>query len=187
MNRELIFILGGARAGKSAYAENLARERGGDDVLYIATAEGLDDEMRARIIKHRNSRPSAWRTLEAPSLLDAPLAEATGGVSVVVLDCLTLLVSNALLACGGGEFLPGGDGVQVHEAQVGAEVTRLVDAYAEGSATWIVVGNEVGLGIVPDNPVARAYRDALGRANQRVAAAADRVILLVAGLPLQLK
>jgi len=182
VSRRLVLVLGGARGGKSTYAERLAAELGGDDVLFVATAEALDDEMRARIAKHQEARPADWRTLEAPSLVDSSLADAARDVRVVVVDCLTLLVSNALLA--GAEPEPES---ALAEARVEAEIDALLVAYEQSQAAWVVVSNEVGLGLVPDNPLGRTYRDALGRANQRVAAAADEVLFLVAGLPLQLK
>ena len=181
MNPQLILILGGARSGKSTHAEKLALELGGRDVLYVATAQAFDDEMRARIAAHRAERPAGWRTLEAPSLIAAPLAEAVGPARVVLLDCLTLLASNAMLALGDEPT------ARPAEAAVDAEVSALLSAYHAGSATWIVVSNEVGLGLVPPYPLGRAYRDALGRANQRLAAAADRVLFMVAGLPLTVK
>jgi len=181
MPKELILILGGARSGKSTHAEKLALELGGPDVLYIATAQAFDDEMRARIAAHRAQRPAGWRTLESPSLISAPLAEAIGPARVVLLDCLTLLASNAVLALGDEPT------ARTAEAAVDAEVAALLAAYRAGGATWIVVSNEVGLGLVPPYPLGRAYRDALGRANQRLAAAADRVLFMVAGLPLTVK
>ena len=190
MSKELILILGGARGGKSTYAEELAHELGGDDVVFVATAQALDEEMKSRIAKHQAARPAAWRTLEAPSLVAPPLDDALFVARVVVLDCLTLLTSNALLATGGFAEASGlSDQARDAEAEarVEAEVSALLEAYERGSATWIVVSNEVGLGLVPDNVLGRAYRDALGRANQRVAAAADRVLFLIAGLPLRLK
>jgi adenosylcobinamide kinase/adenosylcobinamide-phosphate guanylyltransferase len=181
--KELIFVLGGARGGKSTYAERLAAERGGGDVLFVATAQALDDEMRERIAAHQAARPQGWRTLEAPSLASAPLVEAAAGAGAVLVDCLTLLASNALLS--------GGDAAAICEreaqAKVEVEVDALLSAYAESDCPWIVVSNEVGLGIVPENPLARMYRDVLGRANQRVAEAADTVWFLVAGLPQRLK
>lgn len=179
--KELILILGGARSGKSSYAEKLALELGGPDVLYIATAQAFDDEMRDRIAAHQAARPAGWRTLEAPSLIAASVADAIGGARVVLLDCVTLLASNALLAL--GEEPP----AQAAEAAVDAEISALLATYRASNATWIVVSNEVGLGLVPPYPLGRAYRDALGRANQRLAAAADRVLFMVAGLPLQIK
>lgn len=180
-DKELVLILGGARSGKSAYAERLARARGGT-VLFVATATAGDEEMARRIAAHRAARPAEWRTIEAPVAVADQLGTSAGSVpaATVLLDCLTLLVSNLLLA---------------HEAAGEVEVARRVDAeidalvgrFGEGAASWIVVSNEVGLGLVPPYPLGRLYRDLLGRANQRVAARADRVYLMVAGLPLEIK
>jgi adenosylcobinamide kinase / adenosylcobinamide-phosphate guanylyltransferase len=177
MGKQLIFILGGARSGKSAYAQRLAEKLGGSNVVYVATAEAGDDEMRARIAAHRAKRPAGWRTMEAPQLTGLDLA---GNARVVLLDCVTLLVSNAVIAA--GDEVDG----STAEAAAGGEVDALLAAYTEGSATWIAISNEVGMGLVPPYPLGRLYRDALGRANQRIAAAADRVFLLVAGLPWKL-
>lgn len=191
MNKELILILGGARAGKTTHAEELAYQLGGDDVLYVATAEARDEEMQTRIAKHRAARPAAWRTLETPSLLIADLDSSSALARVVVVDCLTLLASNALLRSGRLEDEQGEvASVQTEaesEAEVEAEVSALLAAYGRGRASWIVISNEVGLGLVPDSPLGRVYRDALGRANQRLAAVADHVLFLMAGLPLRLK
>jgi len=181
MAKELVLILGGARSGKSRHALNLALALGGSDVLYLATAQASDDEMRARIAAHRAERPAAWRTLEVLLLTDVPLAEAVGSARVVLLDCMTLLASNAILALGGEPSLPAA------EAAVDREVSALLAAYRAGQATWIVVSNEVGMGLVPPYLLGRVYRDALGRANQRLAAASDRVLLMIAGLPLIVK
>ncbi|HNR97475.1 MAG TPA: bifunctional adenosylcobinamide kinase/adenosylcobinamide-phosphate guanylyltransferase [Anaerolineae bacterium] len=178
---QLILILGGARSGKSSYAEKLALELGGADVLYIATSQVLDEEMRQRVAVHRSQRPAGWRTLEAPLLTGATLDEAVRSARVVLVDCLTLLASNAILAL--GEEPPAREA----EAAVESEVSALLAAQRGGRATWIIVSNEVGLGLVPPYPLGRVYRDALGRANQRLAAAADQVLLMVAGLPLYLK
>jgi adenosylcobinamide kinase/adenosylcobinamide-phosphate guanylyltransferase len=181
MKAKLIVVLGGARGGKSSYAQRMAEELGGPDVLYIATAEALDDEMKTRIAVHRADRPREWRTLEAPSLLSAPLAERTKGARVVLVDCMTMLASNAMLSVD-AEAHP-----DQAEAAVEGEVDALLTAVAASEATWIVVTNEVGLGLVPPNPLGRLYRDGLGRANQTLATAADEAILMVAGLPLRLK
>jgi adenosylcobinamide kinase/adenosylcobinamide-phosphate guanylyltransferase len=181
MTKQLILILGGARSGKSSYAQKLGLELGGPDVLYVATAQAFDDETRARISAHQAERPTGWRTLEALSLISAPLAQAIGARRVVLLDCLTLLASNAILALGEEPT------ARAAEAAVDGEVSALLTAYRAGTAVWIVVSNEVGLGLVPPYPLGRAYRDALGRANQRLAAVADRVLFMVAGLPLTVK
>jgi adenosylcobinamide kinase/adenosylcobinamide-phosphate guanylyltransferase len=178
---ELIMILGGARSGKSRHAETLAQELGGGSVLYVATAEALDEEMRARVRAHQASRPAGWRTLEAPLEAGRRAAAEAKGASVVLVDCLTMLASNALFAV--GEDAP----QEKVEAAVLAEVSGLIDGARGGEATWIVVSNEVGLGLVPPYPLGRLYRDALGRANQRLAAQADRVLFMVAGLAMRLK
>jgi adenosylcobinamide kinase/adenosylcobinamide-phosphate guanylyltransferase len=180
--KELILVLGGARSGKSSYAEKLAAEiSGGRGVLYVATAEAWDDEMRARIAKHRADRPAGWRTVEAPRDAGRAAAAALAGEPVVLLDCMTLLTSNVVIA------LPEGATAQEAEAAALAEAQGILDAFRAHDATWIVVSNEVGLGIVPAYPLGRLYRDALGRVNQKLAAEADRVVLMVAGLPMRLK
>ena len=180
MSKTLTLILGGARSGKSTHAQQLARERGGDDVLFVATAQALDDEMAARIAAHRAGRPAAWRTLEAPRHVGEAILQA-GPCAVVLVDCLTLLVSNAVLV------LPESASAAEAEAAALAEVEELIAAYRHGTASWIVISNEVGLGLVPPYPVGRAYRDALGRANQRLSAEADEVLFMVAGIPMKVK
>ena len=183
----LTLVLGGARSGKSTYAEALAGQLG-ERVLYVATAEPLDGEMQARVVAHQARRPQAWTTLEAP--LDAAAAlrgtSESAGVEVVLLDCLTLLVSNILLAAAASEDLPEPDATEVR-SRVEAEIDALLAAYRELGMHLVIVSNEVGLGLVPPYPLGRTYRDCLGWANQALAQAADRVILMVAGLPLDLK
>ena len=164
----LTLITGGARGGKSAQAEILVRAIGGQ-VVYVATAEAGDDEMRARIVAHKAARPASWRTIEEP--LHPSWRLPADEASTVLLDCLTLLVSNLLLA---GE-------------PIRQEIEALLAWQRVSAATLVVVSNEVGWGIVPDNPLARRYQDELGWANQQVAAAADRVILMVAGIPVHIK
>lgn len=179
MGKQLMLILGGARSGKSAYAERLASEAGGR-VLYVATAQAWDAEMAARIARHRAERPGQWETLEAPSQVGRAIAVAPPA-DVVLLDCLTLLASNVIVA------LPDPPDVTTAEEALRQEVDALLAAYVASSASWILVSNEVGLGIVPAYPLGRVYRDVLGRANQRMAAAADRVLFMVAGLPMIVK
>lgn len=157
---KLTLILGGARSGKSDYGERLAQELA-DDVLFIATAQAFDDDMRDRITRHRAQRPGHWRTVEAPTGVGAV---ANGDEAVVVVDCMTLLVSNVLLSHENlDEDAIGGD--------VSAEIDAILTKVANEDRHWIVISNEVGLGIVPDNRMARVYRDVLGRANQRLAKA----------------
>jgi adenosylcobinamide kinase/adenosylcobinamide-phosphate guanylyltransferase len=176
----ITLIMGGARSGKSSYAERLAAQLG-QDVLYIATAQAGDGEMAARIKNHRRSRPAHWRTLEAPLAVGAALAQLEPPPpQVLLLDCLTLLVSNLVLKLE-QEPLPA-----VEQAAL-AEVDALVAAQRQLDVPLLVVSNEVGLGLVPPYPLGRVYRDVLGRANQHLAAQAARVLFMVAGLPLTVK
>jgi adenosylcobinamide kinase/adenosylcobinamide-phosphate guanylyltransferase len=177
---KLILILGGARSGKSTFAQGLAGELGGERVLYVATAEAEDEEMRRRIERHRRERPAGWGTLEARRNVGQAIQEGYGDAKAVLVDCLTVLVSNRLLAFEDA-FAP-----EV-EAAVMTEVEELAACAQIVPGSFIVVSNEVGMGVVPPYPLGRAYRDLLGKANQVLARRADEVYLLVAGLPLTLK
>ena len=179
MTTSLTLILGGARSGKSDYAEKLAATQG-HQVLYIATAEAGDQEMIDRIAAHRRARPSHWQTLEAPRRVGLALEGLADKPAVWLLDCLTLLVSNIILAM---EQEP----PPTIEAAVQAELESILAAQASLAAALIVVSNEVGLGLVPPYALGRLYRDILGRANQRLATRADQVIFMVAGLPMTVK
>ena len=177
----LLLVLGGARSGKSAYAQQVAQELGGSRVLFAATAQAWDEEMTQRIAQHRQERPTAWRTLEAPHNVGQAIARELDDATVVLIDCLTLLVSNAILR------LSESPDPAAAAAAVQAEITALLQACQGSTATYIVVSNEVGLGLVPDNPLGRLYRDLLGRANQTLAAQAEAVYFMVAGLPVEVK
>jgi adenosylcobinamide kinase/adenosylcobinamide-phosphate guanylyltransferase len=166
--REL--ILGGARSGKSTLAEARAEAADGE-VFYIATAEAQDDEMAARIDAHRARRPDAWHTIEASHALTTALLEAAAPGRLVIVDCLTLWLSNRL---GAG-------------ADIAADQATLLAALKDVPGEVVLVSNEVGQGIVPENAMARTFRDAAGRLNQAVAAACERVTYVVAGQPLTLK
>ncbi len=168
-DREITLVLGGARSGKSRHAESLVAALP-PPWIYVATAEPLDDEMAARIAAHRAWRGAGWTVIEAPRDLAGAIAGAPAG-STVLVDCLTLWLSNLMLA----------------DADVAAETDRLDAALAQASGPVVLVSNEVGLAIVPDNALARRFRDAQGVLNQRIAARADRVVLMVAGLPLVAK
>ncbi|WP_420348504.1 bifunctional adenosylcobinamide kinase/adenosylcobinamide-phosphate guanylyltransferase [Pelagibius sp.] len=163
-------VLGGARSGKSRYAENLVESRPGPWV-YLATATAGDAEMAARIAEHQRRRGGNWQTREAPLDLVAALRAAAKPESTVLVDCLTLWLSNILLA-----------DLDVHD-----ECEKLVAALAELDGPVVFVSNEVGLGIVPENALARRFRDAAGRLNQAMAAAAQSVVFVAAGLPLVMK
>lgn len=180
MTHRLTLILGGARSGKSTYAEQLARDRQ-TAVLYVATAEAGDDEMAARIAQHRAQRPAHWITLEAPRSLGQAIRSSGLSAPVVLIDCLTLLANNLIVP------LPEPIAAEDVERVMNAEIDELLAAYAASEAEWIIVSNEVGLGLVPPYPLGRVYRDELGKANQRIAAAADEVVFMVAGLPLKVK
>ena len=164
----IVYVTGGARSGKSRFAEAWAAKQSAP-VTYLATAQAFDDEMRERIERHRIDRPAHWPTLEEPLNVPQTLADLNG---VILLDCLSLWISNLLLA-------------DLDDTAILERVDALL-AQAN-SKTLILVSNEVGSGIVPDNALARRYRDLLGWANQRAAAAANEVYLLVSGLPLRLK
>jgi adenosyl cobinamide kinase/adenosyl cobinamide phosphate guanylyltransferase len=165
----ITLVLGGARSGKSRYAEGVVADLRAPQAVYIATAEAGDAEMRARIAEHRARRGAGWITIEAPLDLAGALDEAGGRPALI--DCLTLWVSNLMQG----------------SRDVGAEGERLTGALAQARAPVVLVSNEVGLGIVPENALARAFRDHAGRLNQRIAQAADRVVFIAAGLPLILK
>jgi adenosylcobinamide kinase/adenosylcobinamide-phosphate guanylyltransferase len=180
----LTLLLGGVRSGKSARALALAEPRltAGGRALFVATAQAFDDEMARRIAAHRAERSGTWHTLESPLDLPADLVRtlvAEPRYAVVLIDCLTLWVSNVLLSLGDDDDA---------EAIVGDRTRALLSARTvKPDVPWVVVSNEVGLGVVPPTPLGRRYRDALGRANQLVAAAADDVTLMVAGLELAIK
>ena len=166
----LTLVLGGARSGKSAYAESLVA---GPGAVYVATAQAIDDEMRDRIDRHRTRRREEWKTVEAPldlsGALEAHARTASG--SGVLVDCLTVWLGNLMHA-----------GLAIDQ-----EVRALLESLVVPAVPVVLVANEVGLGIVPENAMARAFRDHAGRLNQALAARADRVVLVTAGIPLVLK
>ena len=180
MTAELILITGGARSGKSRFAERLAMQ--GKRVLFVATAEALDDDMARRIAAHRSSRPAEWDTLEEPRSLPEAIRRKTAGTTsaydTIIVDCLTIWVSNLLLHREGNADA---------EARILEAAEKLLDVRKSSDARWIVVTNEVGLGIVPSSSLGRTYRDTLGRVNSLVASRADKVYLMAAGLALDLK
>jgi adenosylcobinamide kinase/adenosylcobinamide-phosphate guanylyltransferase len=165
----LTLVLGGARSGKSRHAEALVTATPAP-WMYVATAEPFDDEMKARIAEHRSRRGEKWRTIEAPLDLAGAIERAPAGATVLV-DCLTLWLNNLMY----------------NNRDIDAETARLEAALAAPPGPVVLVSNEVGSGIVPDNAEARRFRDLQGRLNQRIAARADHVVLLVAGLPMVVK
>ena len=164
-------VLGGARSGKSAFAEMLVREGGGRQCVYVATAEPVDAEMAGRIEAHRARRGEGWRTVEAPVALAEAIRRESAPRTCLLVDCLTVWLGNLMH----------------HGHDVDAAREALLASLAAASGPVVLVANEVGLGIVPDNAMARAFRDHAGRLNQAVAKAAGRVYFVAAGLPVSLK
>ncbi len=170
---KIIFIIGGARSGKSSYALAAAKRYTGR-VAFIATAEAGDAEMKERIRRHRKQRPAHWRTFEEPRDVQGVITDIGSRFSCVVVDCLTLLVSNLLLA-------------GYSDSRITKKIKAVVAGLKGLHGDSIVISNEVGLGIVPDNTLGRRFRDIAGSVNQIVAAEADEVILMTAGIPLRIK
>ena len=177
MAKQIILLLGGARSGKSHYAQQLAGELG-RKVLFVATGEGLDEEMEARIAEHRKVRPQNWRTLEIPTGVGKKIEKQISDADVVIIDCITLLISN---------LLRGEPDYPEAEKRVIAEIKELIAVMDRQDASFVIVSNEVGMGLVPENKLGRIYRDLLGKANQLLASHATEVYLMVACLPVQVK
>jgi adenosylcobinamide kinase / adenosylcobinamide-phosphate guanylyltransferase len=178
---KITLLLGGARSGKSSYAQRLAEESD-KSVTYLATAQALDDdEMSSRIQKHQSERPAHWQTLEIPLDIVSHVGEIKS--ELVILDCMTLLTTNLLMKFEKNELV---DEAPFTEA-VYKEVADLLAAIRAGQPDWLIISNEIGLGLVPPYQMGRVYRDLLGWANQRLAREADKVIFLVAGIPMVVK
>ena len=177
MSKRCILILGGARSGKSQFAQDLAR-RLSEQVLLVATGEAIDEEMRSRIEEHKKFRPRTWHTLETPVEIGKMIPGRIGNAEVVLIDCITLLISNLLVDEGNDRY---------KEERVTTEINQLIECIDKLEATFIIVSNEVGSGLVPENRLGRFYRDLLGRANQLLARRADEVYAMVAGIPVAVK
>ncbi len=170
---KLIFITGGARSGKSRFAVTLAKQFT-EKVAFVATCATRDEEMRLRIEKHRKSRPTGWETIEKERDVAAILQNIGDAFEVVIVDCITLLVSNLLLTSS-------------MEQEILEEMQIIAEASKRASFTTIVVSNEVGSGIVPNTEIGRKFKDIAGLANQTLARHADEVYLIVSGMPLKIK
>jgi len=169
-----VFVIGGCRSGKSRHALDLVQTMGANKKIFIATCVPQDDEMRLRVTNHRKERDSSWETVEAPlQLSEAILSNARTG-SVVLVDCLTLWVNNLLME---KEEIPYAD----------EKITELLKAVQAAEGPVVLVSNEVGTGIVPENKLARVYRDLVGNLNQAVAGSVDRAVMVVAGIPITIK
>lgn len=170
---ELVLVTGGVRSGKSSYAQTIAAASGAK-VFYIATAEALDADMKKRINSHKRSRSKSWATIEEPIRLVKAINSLPAENITVILDCLTLFISN-LIHKG------------LTDAKIYSEIKKIIIALRKKAGLSIIVTNEVGSGIVPENRLSRRFRDLQGRVNQITAKEADRVCLLVSGIPLQIK
>lgn len=170
---EIIFVLGGARSGKSGHARMIAQDFGGR-VAFIATAEAGDTEMKKRIRHHKSERNKDWKTFEVPAGVSGFIKKISPEYKVVLLDCLTLLVTNMMIS-------------GMKEGAIEKEISRIIHEAKNRGINLIIVSNETGLGIVPENALAREFRDVAGRINQLTAKAADKVFFTVSGLPLRIK
>jgi len=175
-------IIGGIRSGKSRFAQELALKLG-KPVLFVATAEAGDEEMRRRIEEHQKARPSDWSTLEVTTHIGSQISKKLGRARVVIIDCITLLISNLFGQYGDSEQID----ASLIEPKLIAEINELIECITRTDASFVMVTNEVGTGVVPPNQLGRLYRDWLGKANQMLAQVADEVYLMVAGLPVPIK
>lgn len=177
MPKRSVLVLGGARSGKSRFAQELA-ENLGRKVLFVATGEARDEEMKRRIAEHKRSRPPTWKTVEAPYDVAEQIEQHACDTDVVLLDCMTLLVSNLLGSNSSHRNV---------EAKILSYIEKLAVLLNQMEASWIVVSNEVGMGLVPETKLGRAYRDILGKINQLLARQAAEVYLMVSGIPVKVK
>ena len=171
---ELIFVIGGCRSGKSTYALQTAEKMSGEEKIFIATCVPQDDEMKQRIARHQKARSRSWTTVEEPIELPLAILQNSHRADVIVIDCLTLWMSNLLMQTD-------------DEKKLEAAISQLTDALAQATCTIVLVSNEVGTGIVPENRLARQFRDIAGWMNQAVANCANKVIWMVAGIPVTVK
>lgn len=171
---EVIFIIGGCRSGKSRHALEIADRISGNKKIFIATCIPHDAEMKRRVDRHQKERGQDWQTVEAPVHLPRTIVECSRRASVLLVDCLTLWISNLLMETENDEVID-------------EQILNLIQSLASAGCPVVIVSNEVGAGIVPENKLARRFRDLVGAANQAVAAQADRVVWMVAGIPVKIK
>ena len=172
--KEIIFVIGGCRSGKSTYAMQTAERVPAEQKIFIATCVPRDDEMKRRVARHQKERSQNWVTVEAPLNLPEAIRQNSRSGDVILVDCLTLWVSNLLMETG-------------DDSKIEETISQFINAIAKAAGPIVLVSNEVGTGIVPENALARKYRDIIGRVNQAVAKAAGRVIWMVAGIPVTVK
>lgn len=172
--KQVMLVIGGCRSGKSRYALQYADSLAADTKIFLATCQPEDDEMRLRVENHQKERGQSWQAIEVPVDLPEAILEHSSVGTLILADCLTLWISNLMLA-------------DLEADAIEARVEALCAALEKTDATVVLVSNEVGTGIVPENRLARAYRDFVGWANQKVAAVAEQVVMTVAGIPVTLK
>jgi adenosylcobinamide kinase/adenosylcobinamide-phosphate guanylyltransferase len=172
--KDTLFVTGGCRSGKSKYALDTAERMQGDQKIFIATCLPKDDEMKQRIARHQEQRSQTWATVEEPVHLHESITKISRKATVILVDCLTLWVTNIMLDDG-------------DEKKIERHVSKLIDALAAADCPVILVSNEVGSGIVPENKLARQFRDVMGQVNQAVAQYANKVVWMVAGIPVTIK
>ena len=181
---KIVFVVGGARSGKSKFAMELAKREGGD-VVYIATAQVQDEEMKLRVKKHLQSRPKYWETVEEPLDLPRAIRNIKGKGKVVIIDCITLYISNILLKGYGEKKKP--KEINRLNNRILKEAEKMVSAINASPHTFILVSNEVGMSIVPENRLARLFRDIQGASNQVISRDAESVYMVVAGIDTKIK
>lgn len=184
--RRLIVVTGGARSGKSTFAEKKAKDCN-CDVVYIATSIPFDDEMRARIKKHVDQRPDNWKTIEAYKDMEKHLANVKNENVIFLLDCITIMITNIMLDISIDWDNASDKEIECIETEVKMEMDKLLKIISEKDTTFILVTNEIGMGLVPENKLSRIFRDIAGRVNQLLAKEADEVYLCVAGIPVKIK
>ncbi|MEJ2222909.1 MAG: bifunctional adenosylcobinamide kinase/adenosylcobinamide-phosphate guanylyltransferase [Desulfobacterales bacterium] len=172
--KEIVFVIGGCRSGKSTYAMQTAERVPAEQKIFIATCVPRDDEMKRRVARHQKERSQNWVTVEAPLNLPEAIRQNSRSGDVILVDCLTLWVSNLLMETG-------------DESKIEETISQFINAIEKAAGPIVLVSNEVGTGIVPENALARQYRDIIGRVNQDVAKTAGRVIWMVAGIPVTVK
>ena len=174
MVKETILVMGGCRSGKSSYALELAVQISGDKKLFVATCIPYDDEKKDRVAKHKKERDKKWLTIETPIEIYNTIKEKSITMDVILIDCLTLWISNLM-------------GKNLDDQEIFTEIQKLILSCKEASCSVIIVSNEVGAGIVPENSIARRFRDIVGFANQKVASSTNKVTWMVAGIPVPIK
>lgn len=183
---KMILVTGGARSGKSTFAEETASGFG-PDVLYVATSIPFDEEMKLRIQKHREQRPPNWETLEIYKDMDCGIGGAVDGKSAVLLDCITIMITNIMFECDTDWGNLDAERMLSLEAGVRKEIEKLIGIAKVSNIPFVIVTNEIGMGVVPDNALTRLFRDIAGRMNQILAREADEVYLCVSGIPVRIK